>query len=162
MSEGLRTQGTHLYFVNTASGGDDLIKLFCPTGITGINAGARDQIEDTCLDNTADKTYVAGLGNPGVVTVPFNFKPSDFSHQVLFDLKESGDVIPWLVLFSESDDPPTVGSGGTMVPPATRSGIGFDGYVAEVGIDVATNEIVRGTLVIQRTGPSILYPYTPA
>lgn len=152
----LTTQGTELFFVDALSASVAAVaKLACPTGITGVNAGARDQLEDTCLDNKVDKTYKAGLGNPGQISVPFNFIPSHFSQQVLFDLKESGDVIEWLMGFSDGTAVPLLDSDEKLVPPAAplRTSIVFDAYVADVTIDAATNAIVSGTLTLQRSGP---------
>lgn len=150
----IRTQGTELFFVDAFSAtAAVVVKLACPTGITGLG-GAADQLEDTCLDNTTDKTYKRGLGNPGQVSVPFNFIPSNVSHQILFDLKESGDVIPWMIGLSDGTAVPTLDSNEQLVPPAApqRTSIGFDAYIADVNIDIATNEIVRGTLTLQRSG----------
>src|SRR5690606_8924465 len=70
----VKTQGTHLYFANPTSTDPQLVKLACPTGMSGLG-GAKDQTEITCLDNTDDKEYVPGLGNPGQVSVPFNLIP---------------------------------------------------------------------------------------
>lgn len=143
----IKTQGTELFFVNNGA----VVKLACPTGITGLG-GAAGPIEVTCLDTTEDKEYRSGLGNPGQVSVPFNFIPSDTSHQVLFDLKDSGVSIQWLIGFSDATDDPTLDSNDNFVTPATRTCAEFTAYVADVNIDVATNEIVRGTLTLQRSG----------
>ena len=146
----VRTQGTELYFIdNSTTDAPVAVKLSCPTGISGLG-GARDQIEDTCLDTTGDKTYQAGLGNPGQVTVPFNLIPREASHQMLFELKANGDVLKWIACLSEGTTAPTIDSDNFFVPPAGRSSIEFDAYVADVNIDIATNEIVRGTLTLQR------------
>lgn len=153
MTEGVvKTQGSELFFIDNASSSDtDLIKLLCPTGITGLG-GPKDQIESTCLDTTGDKEYEAGLGNPGQITVPFNMIPRDHSHQVLFDLQDLGTRLPWLLLFSESTDQPTVSDDETFVRPQTRSSIGFSAFISDVTIDLATNDLVRGTLILQRSG----------
>ena len=89
----VRTQGTELFFVdNSVTTSDpDLIKLACPTGIQGLG-GAKDQIETTCLDTVGDKEFAGGLGNPGVVTVPFNLIPREYSHQNLLALKKAGEI----------------------------------------------------------------------
>jgi hypothetical protein len=142
----VKTQGTELYFVDSAA----VLKLTCPTGITGLG-GSRDQIETTCLDNLDDKTYASGLGNPGQVSVPFVFKPTEASQQALFDLHDSGDVTEWLIGFSDGTTAPTLVSGELSIG-TTRTSAKFDGFVADVNIDVATNEIVRGTMTIQRSG----------
>jgi len=151
----LKTQGSELFLIdNVLTSDTDLVKLACPTGIQGLG-GAADQLDDTCLDNTTDRTYKRGLGNPGQVTVPFNFIPSNRSHQLLFDLKDDGSVLKWLIGLSDGTAAPTVDDAQAFVPPANRTSIEFQGYVADVTIDIATNEIVRGTLVIQRSGPVV-------
>jgi hypothetical protein len=153
-----RTQGSHLYFVDR-TGTPTLVKLACPTGMTGLTAGAADQIEDTCLDETDARTYVGGLNAPAAVSVPFNLKPKDTGHQLLFTLRDTRAVLDWIALLSETATAPTLAAGptppaGTIVPPVDRTSFTFKGYISEVAIDVATNEIVRGTITIQRSGPA--------
>lgn len=149
----VKTQGTELFFVDTVSASAaSLVKLSCPTGITGLG-GAKDQIETTCLDTIGDKEFAGGLGNPGQVSVPFNLIPSDAGHQVLLDLKENGAVLDWIICLSDGTADPTLASDGlTIVPPAARSSLTFNAYISDVNIDIATNEIVRGTLTLQRSG----------
>lgn len=150
----LKTQGTHLYFANPTSSTPELVKLACPTGISGLG-GARDQIDVTCLDNTDDREYIPGLGNPGQVSVPFNFIPSHISHQVLFDLKEAGTVIDFIICLSDGTAQPTINGQGVITPPALRTSFEFRGFVQDVNIDMATNDKVTGTLTIQRSGKVI-------
>jgi hypothetical protein len=156
MTEGVvKTQGSELFTVDRLTDVDApaVLKFECPTGITGLG-GARDQIETTCLDTTGDKEYAAGLGNAGQVSVPFNFIPRSNGHQILFDLKESGDTLPWLIGLSDGTAAPTLGVNDVLTPPASpnRTSLAFNAYVADVNIDIATNEIVRGTLTLQRSG----------
>jgi hypothetical protein len=149
----VKTQGTKLYFVDmlTSSVGA-IIELACPTGITGLG-GAADHIETTCLNATTDRTYTRGLGNPGQVSVPFNLIPTNASHQLLFDLKEAGTTVNWLACLSDGTTAPnTLDSNDRIIAPANRTSFGFDAYIADVNIDIATNEIVRGTLTLQRSG----------
>ena len=152
----VKTQGTELYTVDALSSSVAVVlKFACPTGITGLG-GAKDQVEDTCLDDLVDKTFTGGLGNPGQVSVPFNFIPQNGSHQILFDLKEAAEVLPWMIGLSDGyGQAPTLGSDDTLVPPDAplRTSALFDAYVSDVNIDIATNEIVRGTLTLQRSGP---------
>jgi hypothetical protein len=142
----IKTQGTNLYFISSAA----VKTLTCPTGITGLG-GARDQIETTCLENTDDKTYLSGLGNPGQVSVPFVFDPSAADQKLLYSLHDSGEIVNWMVGFSDGTATPTIVS-GELTMASTRSAAAFDAFVADVNIDVATNEIVRGTLTLQRSG----------
>ena len=159
----VRTQGTELFVIDASvtSSEEELVKMACPTGITGLG-GPRDQIEDTCLDTTDEKTFVAGLGNPGQVSVPFNMIPREGSHQSLFAWKQSGTLMKWLACLSESTTQPTADTDGNFAKPTDRTTIEFTAYVSDVNIDIATNEIVRGTLTLQRSGPVTFIGYTPA
>lgn len=154
------TQGTHLYFVDR-TGTPALVKLTCPTGITGLTGGARSQINTTCLDETDEETFTPGLNAPAAISVPFNLKPEDAGHQLLFTLKETGETLDWIALLSESATAPTLDSSDAIEPPADRTGFGFRGYIAEVSLDIATNEIVKGTLTVQRTGGVTPHWVTP-
>ena len=147
----VKTQGTKLWFIDTATTStNDFVELACPTGISGLG-GAADQIDTTCLNATEDRTFVRGLGNPGQVSVPFVLDPSAASHQALFDLKAAGTTIPWLVGLSDGTAAPTV-TADEFVVPTTRTCFGFDAFISDVTIDIATNEVVRGTLTLQRSG----------
>jgi hypothetical protein len=158
----VKSQGTELFVVDTISSSSPaVVKLSCPTGIQGLG-GARDQIESTCLDTTGDKEYQAGLGNPGQVTVPFNLIPRDTSHQALFAWKNAGTNMQWVVCLSESSTDPTLDTDDDLVLPTDRTTISFTAYVADVSIDVATNEIVRGTLLLQRSGDVSFVGYEPS
>lgn len=142
----VKTQGTQLYFIN----GGTLKTMTCPTGITGLG-GTRDQIEVTCLNATDDKSYVSGLGNPGQVSVPFVFDATAADQKLLYTMHDDGTVTNWMVGFSDGTTVPTVVS-GQLTMANTRSAVSFDAFVADVQIDVATNEVVRGTLTLQRSG----------
>ena len=149
----VKTQGTKVYFVDTITtpGTPAIIELACPTGVSGLG-GAADQIEDTCLSETVDRSYVRGLGNPGQVSIPFNLKPQAASHQLLLEMKDLGEKVSWLACLSDGTTAPTTIAAGVITPPADRTSIGWIGYIADVSIDIATNEIVRGTLTVQRSG----------
>lgn len=162
----VRTQGTELFFIDASIDGGgvsdpELVKIACPTGIQGLG-GPADQIEKTCLDTIGDKEFDGGLGNPGQVTVPFNLIPRELSHQALFELKRHKTELSWIACLSEGTNPPILSSEGVLTPPTDRSSFQFSGYVADVNIDIATNEIVRGTMIIQRSGNVTFNAYTPA
>jgi hypothetical protein len=151
------TKGTNLYFIDFISNTDGVVtKMTCPTGITGLNGGTRDKIDTTCLDETgAFKTYIGGFADSSEYTVPFILYKGDAGHQALFSLHESGDVVGWFCGFSDSTTAPTMDSDQeNLVAPNNRTGFSFRGYIANLTIDLATNEVVRGTLTIQpRTAP---------
>lgn len=148
----VKTQGTELFTVDALSSSvAAVLKMACPTGITGLG-GAADQIETTCLDATVDREYARGLGNPGQVSVPFNFIPTNSSHQFLIDLRDAGDIVEWMVCLSEGTADPTLDSSDSLVAPAGRTSAKFNAYIADLNFDIATNEIVRGTMTLQRSG----------
>lgn len=148
----LKTQNTKLFFVSSGSP-NSIQQVACATGITGLG-GARDQIEITCL-SSVEKEFVGGLGNPGQVTIPINFIPRSASHQALLDLRGSGEDASWMVVFSDQAGAPTayaVLDGVTHLTSPGATTAEFVAYIADFNIDVATNEIVRATLTLQRSG----------
>jgi hypothetical protein len=152
MSNGsVKSQGTALYLRMVDSGGASLVLMECPTGISGLG-GAADQIDDTCLGDTVDRSFVRGLGNPGQVSVPFILKPMAISHQELFALKDLGDTLQWIALLSDGTSAPTLNSNEDIQPPADRTSFMFNAYIADVNIDIASNDVVKGTLTLQRSG----------
>lgn len=153
----IKTQGTELFFTNPLTTAADIMKVACPTGISGLG-GPADQLDDTCLDST-ERTYKQGLKSPAAVTVPFNFIPSNSTHQALIGMYNSGQTANWLVALSDGTTAPTVvNSAGLINYPASRSSIRFFGYISDLNFDIATNEIVRGTMTIQRSGAFTLNP----
>lgn len=151
MAGSVKTQGSELWLIDTLTvpATPAIVKMACPTGISGLG-GAADQIDDTCLDAT-EKTFVQGLGSPGQVSVPFVLKPAQASHKLLFSLKDAGTNLDWAIGLSDGSAAPTLTT-GAFVFGTTRTYFAFNGYVSDVNIDVATNEVVRGTLTIQRSG----------
>jgi len=151
MSKGtVKTKGTRLYF---APGESEIHKVACATGIQGLG-GPRTQIDQTCLDSE-EMEYAGGLKDPNQVSVPFNVIPRSAAHQALIALDDSGVVVPWMVALSDQANAPTgFDSEGFLDSPGPTT-CAFTGYVADMDIDVQTNEIVRGTLLIQRSGRKI-------
>jgi hypothetical protein len=143
----VKTQGTHIHYVSGPTAG---VKLVCPTGVSGLN-GASAPIDSTCLDALTDKTYVQGLSDPAQLSVPFNLIPTEASHQALLTMKASGAVVNWIVCLSDGTAAPTVVD-NQFVAPTGRTSFRFNAFVADVSLDIATNEIVRGTLTLQRSG----------
>ncbi|WP_158608740.1 phage tail tube protein [Neisseria weixii] len=152
----IKTQGTHIYFVDniTTPTTPKLVKLDCPTGVSGVGSGQKSQINNTCLDATESEQYLAGLAAPSALSVPYNFDPSKASHQVLNKLKDSGEVIEWMICLSDGTAAPTLAS-KSMAAPAGRTSVKFSAYVAENVIEVATNDVVKGTASLQRSGSEV-------
>ena len=146
------TKGTHLFFIDDISNTDGVVtKLTCPTGITGLNAGPKDKIPTDCLDDESPfHQYIGGKATPTELAIPFILYKGDGSHQTLFELFKSGKVIGWYCGLSDASSAPTIADtdGLTLTSPTDRTGFSFTGYVSNLAIDVAQNEIVRGLLNI--------------
>jgi hypothetical protein len=148
--DAVQSQGTELFL---SSDGTAVVKMSCPTAITGLG-GAADAIDTTCLDSVEAES-ARGFKRPGQINVPFILLPQDASHQtILDDLDASGEVVDWTIALSDGTADPTI-TAGEWTQPTTRTTVAFKGYVADVNIDINTGEVVRGTLIIQRTGPKV-------
>ena len=147
----IKTQGTELFLKDTRATAAAVVKFTCPTGITGLG-GPKSEIETTCLDETVDQTFVGGLGNPGDVTVPFNLRTDSAIHQDLFDLLAAGTVMDWAIGLSDGTAAATLDSAEDFVLATTRSWIEFSGFIKDVNIDIAGNDVVKGTMLIKRSG----------
>src|SRR5690606_29119259 len=127
-----------------------LLPMECPTSVSK-SGGARNMIEILCL-NAIDPEYRAGTRTPTTFSIPFALIPTDVSHQTLFDLQEAGEVVPFNIALSDGTTDPTVTT-GAITPAADRTSFGFDAIIEDVAIDIATNDVVRGTLALRMTGP---------
>lgn len=144
------TKGTELWMVMNTSAGYSVVKIGCPTGITGLG-GAKSQIETTCLDSD-EQEFLAGFAQPGQMTAELDFDPSVISHQQLWDLNENDTVLTWIVGFSDGTATPTVDSAGTVTYDTARTFIEFDGYIADLPLDFAINSVVKSSMQVQRSG----------
>lgn len=151
----LKTARTSLYFLNPlGTGGFEVITVGCATSISGIGA-SRDQLESTCLEDSA-RSYEAGLGTPGQATFTINFDPADDSHIAVYDLWRSGEKVDWALGLSDGPAapaslvPPTLDTAGDGFNlPSTRSWITFNGYIADVPLDLALNSLITANVTIQ-------------
>lgn len=144
----IKTKNTRLYFAVSAS---EIHFVNCATGIQGLG-GPATRIDETCLDSP-EMEYSQGLRDPGQVNVPINFKPGSASHQALIALAESGDEISFMIVGSDQypGAPTSVDSDGRLVSPGASTAE-FIAYVADIEVDIQTNEIWRGTVQLQRSG----------
>jgi hypothetical protein len=150
-----KTKGTELWMLRPDSHGYTVIKIGCPTGITGVG-GAKTQIPTTCLDDT-EMTFLAGFGQPGQVTVNLDFDQTKISHQQLFAFNELGDTLKWVIGFSDGTAAPTINSAGVESFPSSRTYLAFDGYIADLPFDFAINSVTKSTMQIQRSGSRTLH-----
>lgn len=152
MTQGtIKSKNTRLFFTSAAGSPQDILRVLCLTGISGLGGGA-DQIDKTCLDSE-EREYEQGLSTPDVVSVPINFIPRSAAHQRLMDLKESGDTVSWMIVASDQTGSPvaTTGDDERLVSPGPTTAE-FLGYVSNFTFEIGANDIWRGTLTIQRSG----------
>lgn len=152
----VKSQGTHLYLIDkiTTPATPALVKLECPTSISGVGGGTKNQINVTCLDEKEEERFVAGLKTPSALSIPYNFDPSAVSHQLLDALQADGSNIQFCLCLSDGDTAPTL-TGDAITQPDGRTSVLFVAYVAENSLDIATNDIVKGTLSLQRSGKNV-------
>jgi hypothetical protein len=152
----IKSQGTDLYW---ASGPTAVKRVVCATAISGLG-GARDQIDTSCLDNTQDRTFVGGLGNPGQVTVAFNVHKGEVAHEDLLALKAAGTTVSWGIYSSDAATVPAA-VGSVMQTVVDRVSAIFQGYVSDINIDIQGNDIWKGSITIQRSGAVAFDLLTP-
>lgn len=144
----ITTKDTRIYFANPTSSDAEILRVLCATGINGLG-GPADQIDITCLDSD-EREFVAGMANPGAVTVPINVIRDSAAHHALEELQASGETVSFMIVASDQPGDPTL-SDGRLVSPGPTS-VEFLGYVSDFNIDIGINEIWRGTVTIQRSG----------
>lgn len=152
MSGERRSQGTHIFFIETVTESDPVVRrMNCPTSAENIGGGSVDRVEVSCLDNVAFKSFLQGLADLEAVNIPFVLKPGEASHRALFELRRQAITTQWAVALSESADQPTIDSDGNLAPPATRSMFWGPAYIANLVVSATGNDAVRGTLTLQPT-----------
>jgi len=132
-----------------------LVKVGCPTGITGVG-GAKPQVPTTCLDST-EQTFFPGMANPGQMTVNLDFDPSKISHSNLWDMFNADVITTWVIGASDGSAAPTINTAGVISYPSTRSYVNFDGYIADLPLDFQLNSVVKSTMQVQRSGARTLH-----
>lgn len=150
----IKTQGTQLYKVATATTSIVITKLTNPTP----PSGSADEIEITDLDSTA-KEYLQGLIDYGEATFDINYDPADTSHQALEADLAAGTTSEWLIGFSDGTTAaPTVTASSFATPATSRSWVLFSGFVKGFQKQSGTNTKMTATLTVRVTGsPTYFY-----
>jgi hypothetical protein len=143
----IKSQKSELFYASAAT---TATKIVCVTGVE-VGGAAADQIDHTCLaDDT--RAFVQGLKNAAQVTVQFNAHSGEVTHEDLTDLFASGAVVSWGIYGSEATTAPTA-VGSEMQTVVDRVSMIFDAYVADFSMSIAGNDIWKGTVVLQVSGP---------
>lgn len=157
----VKTQGTQLYFIDdTASEGCVVMAVECATSLGGLS-NPREQIETTCLES-GERQYEGGLSTPGQLTVSINFDPSQESHMRLYELwRANGPNSKFAIgLGLPVDVAPTVDSSCDFGYPTNRTFIEFEGYIADIPLEIALNSVVTAAISVQISGPYTIFPKT--
>lgn len=147
MGEVIKSQQTELFWATAAS---VVNKATAITGIAGLG-GAREPVDTTDLEAETDGTVIAGIARPGPVTANFNVRRGELAHRALLALRDSGEIVSWGVYSSGAATVPTAVAGVLQAASGRVSGH-FMGYVSDVNIEAAGNNIWKGTISIQRSG----------
>lgn len=147
MGEVIKSQQTELFWATSAS---VVNKATAITGIAGLG-GAREPVDTTDLEAETDGTVIAGIARPGPITANFNVRRGELAHRALLALRDSGELVSWGVYSSGAATVPTAVAGVLQAASGRVSGH-FMGYVSDVNIEAAGNNIWKGTISIQRSG----------
>jgi hypothetical protein len=153
------TQGSQVFFVDTAGSSPSIMEVQCATAINPGSAPA-DQIEDNCLKHR-ERSYKPGMRTPGQGTLTLNADPQYDSHIRMHQLYEADPPpsVIWIVGWSdgpldsngEPNSLPTLDSSGELQLPNDRTWYVFRGYVADFPFDFQGNSLVATQVSIQRT-----------
>lgn len=146
-----KTQGLSLFVQKDASTFTKAGKI---VDFSNFN-GTRSQIDVTDTDDTEEMQYEAGLKQPGAITVNFNGDYTDASQEELEALYDSGVKKVWVIGLSDGTAPPTVALDAVTLP-TTRTFIKFEGFIADLNLASAKNDILRGTMQVQRSGKRVI------
>ena len=151
----IKTQNTHVYITNNTLSEPVIVKVGCPTGITGLFSGGTDEIDITCLDANS-RSFALGLSDGGELSIPLIFDDTDVGQRALFDLAAAKDQTQICIAMSDGTTLPTLNSSDLMVAPTSRSSVIVNGMVKNIPLDFAGNEVVRGTLAFRVSGAATL------
>lgn len=148
----LKTKGTEVFFLFTDSNGKSVVKLGCPKGISGLG-GSKSQIDETCLDSE-EMEFGPGMASPGALTINLDWDPAKISHRDLIEMDVNDTRTTWIIALSDgaTSITPSVDTAGTLTYPGGRTFISFEGYLADVPLDLAINSNVTMAASIQRSG----------
>lgn len=156
-----RTQGSDIWVVDqsaTTPTEFELVKIECPINFKP-GTDSKDRIEDTCLGQEENKTYLegGGLKDTGQATFDINADPRKVTHVRLYNLEKSGISRTWIVGWagatkgSVKNIVPTIDAAtGEVTLPSGRSWNKFTGYVDSFPMDLEANTVVKTTATIQR------------
>jgi hypothetical protein len=145
MPKGIKTQKTALYFAVA----DAMLKLGALTEFNGLG-GQKGEIDATNLDSDA-KEFFTGLEDSGTFSCNINIDPADGSQQALFDIKDSGEVVTFVLALSDGTAAPTIVT-DVVTAPTARTAFIFDASVQQFTVSGGADSIVKGAVSLRITG----------
>ena len=158
MATGLKTQGTQLYKVATATTAVEIGNIISGTP----PSPSSDELDITSLTSTA-KEHLQGLRDYGEGTFELNWDPATtggtnpyhYALQVDFD---AGTVSEWMIGFSDGTATPTAPVASAFpTPPTTRTYLKFTGFIKSLQMQGGVNDVMKATLVVRCSGTPTLY-----
>ena len=150
-------QGTQLYCLapKADATGFDLIKIPCVVSVD-VGEDARDEHEDTCLEETESHTFMPGLNTPGTTSFSVRIDPASTAHVRLNQLSDTNTRLHWALGWSDGvdvDPAEMVANSGEFTLPSQRTWNTFVGHVAGFnfsGFELA-GEPLQATINIKRS-----------
>lgn len=148
MANVVKTQGSHLFFLNP--GETPAVVEVSVKQVSGISAG-RSQIEITDLAETTAKKFVSGLAEPGQATFELQFDPSSTNHTTLHGHYKAGTVLKFALGWSDGTAEPTI-TADALTTPTTRTWLKFEAYIIDMSFDFSGNNVVTASCSLQVSG----------
>lgn len=153
----IKTKHTTIYVATAAAVATKIVGL----RQAGIPDGQASQIDVSTWDDDFDQ-FVSGRKSTGTTTIEVVLDTA--AHETLEAKYQSGEVMEFLVLAPLSDSAPAVAptvTAGAFAAVTAVDNIKFKGYISNFAISMADNDVWRGTMTIQGTGPRTITKKSP-
>lgn len=163
------SQGTKLYLINKTVSPNVVVVVTALAGLDGLGGDATS-VDKSNFDSPGYMEYAKGLVDPGKPGGDIIFNFGDAAHillQKLLGLGEGSETAFFLgagdgtgaptIDVTDPLDPRLIAPVSTSPVVATRSGVGFVGFVASFTKTAAVNDIWKAKLSIQASGGQTLY-----
>jgi hypothetical protein len=150
------TQGYELYYASAAAVATKITQIQSAPSPVG---GARPQLPITTLDSVEEE-FVGALPSPSKSSFEIVFNEGDATHVALLGLKDSGAVKPWALGSSDGTVSPTVSASVFVTTAVARTFHYFSAYVEDMVLSIPANNVVKGTITLQRSGRTTTVAHT--
>jgi hypothetical protein len=157
MGNVLKSKHTQLFI---AIGAAEVIKVTRVRSV-GFPDGQASEIDISDFDDDWDQ-FVAGRKATGSTTIEVIYDSVD--SEALERLHETGEVVNFLVtapLSEVAGVPKPAAVGGVITPPATVLCKQFNGFVQNFAVQVADNDVWKGTMTIRGSGAVLTHRPAP-